>query len=195
MKAERETVKFDMNTKGVAALAMAVALTGCAVKAPPYDPSINNVTVLKRSGGNPVSLGAFTVAAAAKGASSISLRGSPLQSPVGDNYAAYLADAIKKELDLAKLLNTGSKLEVSGSLIGTDVDTAMGTASGYIEARFVVKKDGQVTYDKTQRGSASWESSFIGAIAIPAAQQNYPRVVQDLLAKLYSDVEFQSALK
>jgi hypothetical protein len=73
--------------------------------------------------------------------------------------------------------------------------TRAGTASGYIEARFVVKKDGQVTFDKTKRGSASWESSFVGAIAIPAAQSSYPLIVQDLLAKLYGDTDFQTALK
>ena len=40
-----------------------------------------------------------------------------------------------------------------------------------------------------------WDSAFLGSIAIPRAQQNYPIVVQKLLASLYVDLEFLQALK
>jgi hypothetical protein len=176
--------------------AVVLAMSGCAMKAPPYQPSIDNVSMLKRGGSAPVRLGDFVVKSAdPKGGREISLRGSSMTSPVGADYAAYVAEALQQELEMAKRFNPSAALEVSGTLLGTDIDTAMDTASGHVEARFVVKKDGQVRYDKTQRGSYAWESSFIGAVAIPAAQRNYPVLVQHLLASLYSDIDFQNALK
>lgn len=181
--------------KMAAALAVLLVVSGCATKAPPYDVSVDNVNVLKRGGTAPVRVGSFSVKAGAKGAESISLRGNGMSSPVGADYAAYIADALKQELTLAKRLDANANLEISGALINTDIDTAMGTASGYAEARFVVTKDGQVRYDKTKRGDASWDSSFMGNIAIPAAQRNYPVIVQHLLSSLYSDTDFQNALK
>lgn len=165
------------------------------MKAPPYDASIQNVSTLKRTTQLPVRLGEFQVEAGAKGATSISLRADSMTSPVGTNYAAYLADALKQELDMAKRLDPASTLEVSGSLLGTDMTVGMSTGSGFVEARFVVKKDGQLRYEKTKRGDASWSSSFMAAIAVPAAQKNYPVVVQHLLEALYGDVDFQNALK
>jgi len=176
--------------------AAAVSLmAGCAIKAPPYEPSVNNVSLLKRVSVEPLRLGSFTVKAGAVGGTSVSLRGNPMASPVGQDYAAYVADALKQELDMAKRLSPSAALEVSGTLLGTDIDTAAGTASGYVEARFVVTKDGQVRFDKTKRGDFSWESSFIGAVAIPAAQRNYPVIVQNLLSALYGDTDFQNAIK
>jgi hypothetical protein len=185
----------NISLKSLAVLAGCALITGCAIQAPPYVASIDNVSVLKRSGQSTVRLGAFDVVAASKGAVSISLRGNPMMSPVGGNYAAYLADALKQELQMAKRLDPASTLEVSGVLLGTDIDAAIGTGTGFMEARIVVKRDGQLRYEKTKRGDARWDSSFVGAIAIPDAQKNYPVVVQRLLEALYNDADFQNALK
>lgn len=181
--------------RGVAVATLAVAMAGCALKAPPYEASISNVSTLKRSTQTPVRLGEFDVAANAQGATAIGIRGGTMNSPTGASYAAYLAEALKTELEMAKRLNPSSSLEVMGTLLGTDIDAGMSTGKGYIEARFVVKKDGSVKFDKSKRGEATWESSFVGAIAVPAAQKNYPQVVQNLLADLYADQDFQNALK
>lgn len=186
-------MKFTMKLVAVAILC--VWLSGCALQAQPYYPSVDNVSVLKRGGQSVARLGGFDVTSGAKGATSISLRASSMTSSVGGNYAAYLADALKQELQLAKRFDPVAAVEISGVLLGTDVDPAIGTGTGFIEARIVVKKDGQVRYEKTKRGDAHWESSFAGAVAIPAAQKNYPVVVQRLLNALYSDVDFQNALK
>ena len=66
---------------------------------------------------------------------------------------------------------------------------------GQIEARFTVKRAGQVKYDKVQKIEKTWESSFVGAVAIPLAANNYPVMVQQLLKNLFSDPEFISAVK
>lgn len=178
-----------------ALVACAAVVAGCATKAPSYQASIDNVQLLQKAKGGAVRVGEFTVKPGAVGATSISLRATTMESPVGGNFAAYLGDALRQELDLAKRLDPASRVEVTGTLLGNDIDTAMGTASGYAEAQFVVSKDGQVRYSKTKRGSKSWESSFVGAIAIPKAQQSYTLIVQELLSSLYSDAEFTDALK
>ena len=41
----------------------------------------------------------------------------------------------------------------------------------------------------------SWDSSFMGAVAIPKAQQQYPLIVQKLLTMIWTDADFQAALK
>lgn len=64
-----------------------------------------------------------------------------------------------------------------------------------MEARFVVSKAGTVRYDQVKTIRYEWESSFAGAVAIPRAQQEYPNLVQRLLAILYTDQAFLDALQ
>jgi hypothetical protein len=179
-----------------AALAFAALLHGCALQAAPYQVSIDNVEGWKRSAAGPVNLGAFSVKSDATGATAIGLRGAQMNSPVGSDYAAYLADALRKELTLAGKLDPKSAIEISGALLKNDIAAGgISTNSGEIEARFVVKKDGVSRYDAVKRAEVSWESSFVGAIAVPKAQQQYPVLVQQLIGKLLSDAQFQAALR
>jgi hypothetical protein len=174
----------------------ALALHGCALQAPKYQASIDNVEQIKKAAIQPAALGSFTIQANASGGSSISLRGSPMSSSVGADYAAYLADALRQELALAGKLDPKSTLEISGVLIRNDIAAGgIVTNSGEVEARFVVRNGGSVRYDAIKRADLSWESSFIGGIAIPKAQQQYPVLVQQLLAKLLADPQFQVALR
>jgi hypothetical protein len=181
----------------MAAFVMAAALmSGCAIKAPLYQPAIGNVEVLKKADPAPLNVGAFTVQSAMEGASTIGLRGNPMQPPAGGDYAAYLADALRQELRLAGKLDPKSGTEVSGQLLKNDIAAGgMATNSGEIEARFIVRRNNQERYNAVQRVTDSWESSFVGAIAIPKAQQQYPVLVQKLLAQLFGDPQFQAALK
>lgn len=174
----------------------ALFLHGCALQAPRYQPSIDNVEQLKKAAVRPATLGAFTVQAGATGGGSISLRGSGMTSPVGADYAAYLADALRQELALAGKLDPKSTLEISGVLVKNDIAAGgISTNSGEVEARFIVKNGGQVRYDAVKRAELSWDSSFIGGVAIPKAQQQYPLIVRQLLAKLLADSLFQQSLQ
>jgi hypothetical protein len=181
----------------VGGLAAAVlAMQGCAVKSGSYQPTIDNVELLKRGNGRAVALGSFTVQAGAQGGASISLRGNPMNPAVGSDYAAYLADALKQELVLAGKLDPKSDLVIAGTLLKNDIAAGgLSTNSGEIEARFVVRSAGAVRYDAVKRADASWESSFAGAVAIPKAQQQYPQLVAQLLNKLMADPQFIAALR
>jgi hypothetical protein len=129
-------------------------------------------------------------------ANAVGLRAASMVSPVGADYAAYLGDAIRQELELAGKLSPKSNIEVSGVLTRNEINAGgLSTNDGVLEALFTVKKDGAVRYNKAKRADASWESSFVGAIAIPKAQQQYPLLVQSLLGQLIGDAEFQAAVK
>jgi hypothetical protein len=178
------------------ALLAVLALHGCALKAPAYAPSIDNVEVMKRSGMRTVALGSFTVSAGAPGGAAIGLRGSSMESPVGADYAAYLGEALRQELVLAGKLDAKSDIEIGGTLMKNDIAAGgISTNSGEIEARFVVRRAGAMRYDALKRADASWESSFVGGIAIPKAQQQYPLLVQKLLSQLLADPQFLAALR
>jgi hypothetical protein len=68
----------------------------------------------------------------------------------------------------------------------------VGTAK--ISVRFSVENLGGVKFNKVITVNHEWESSFIGAIAIPNAQNNYPITVKKLISKLMLDKDFISAV-
>lgn len=174
----------------------AMLSSGCTAVAPQYVGSSENVQKLKAGGDAVAKVGGFTVKEGMPGAAKISLRASPLVSPYTGTYADYLAIAIKQELALAGRLSKDADLEISGILQKNDMDASgLAVGNGEIEARFILKKGGATRYDKVMHARTEWESSFAGYIAIPNAQQQYPVLVQKLLAALYADPEFMLALK
>lgn len=181
-------------TAAVAATAL-LLLSGCASKAPPYQPSLDNLELLKKAPKG-IAVGSFSVAAGATGATAISIRAANMGSPVGADYAAYLAEALRQELVLAGKLDPKSSLEISGVLLKNDIEAGgFSTNTGEIEARFTVRNGGTQRYEKVHRASLIWESSFAGAIAIPKAHQQYPLIVQKLLSQLLADADFQAAIR
>lgn len=184
------------STAVLAALAVGIAtMTGCAMVTPAYPPSISNVSKLKENGPTPVAVGAFSVKGDTPGATSVSIRANTMASSVGTNYADYLAQALKAELDLARRLDPKSTVEITGVLKKNMMDASgFVKGEGAIEAQFVVRRNGEIRFDKVKQATAEWSSSFIGNIAIPNAVQNYPMLVQNLLAVLYADPDFLTAI-
>lgn len=177
-------------------LAASVFTVGCAGPAPNYSPSIDNVETLKKSGVEASRVTTFTVPADMPGANSVSIRANSMTSPVGANYGDYIAAALRQELELAKLYNAQSALELSGVLLRNNIDAGgISTNAGQIEVRFIVKQGTQVRFDKIKRVEHQWESSFAGAVAIPLAASNYPLMVQKVIHSLITDPDFVIALK
>ncbi|MET0084365.1 MAG: hypothetical protein ABW079_15265 [Sedimenticola sp.] len=184
------------NTRTLLVSLLALLGTGCSMVAPHYTPSMDNVQILKNSGDFSASVGDFESRKDNSNNNPISLRGSSLSSPYDSSYSAYLREAIKQELSLAGKLKQGTDIEISGALRSNDIDTSgFTTATGDIEARFIVKQNNSVRYDEVKKIHLEWESSFAGAVAIPRAQQKYPELVQKLLSALYADKEFLKALR
>lgn len=180
----------------LAALAAAAFLAGCAGPSPNYAPSIDNVEMIKKSGARPAKVVDISVTPGMAGASSLQLRANSMVSSVGSHYGDYIAAALRQELDLAGLLSAQSGVAVSGTLLKNNIDAGgFSTNSGQIEARFIVTAQGQVRYSKVKAISHQWESSFVGATAIPLAANNYPVMVQKLIAALVADPDFVRALR
>lgn len=178
------------------ALAVTMLSTGCSMMAPQYTASLDNVQRLKDAGDFRAKVGNFAAAPDKANANPISLRGSSLTSPYSDSYAAYVAEAIRQELDLAQRMSTDAGTEITGTLLKNDID-ASGMSVGFVDlqARFVVKRSGAVRYDAVKTVRSEFPSSFAGAVAIPRAVQEYPVGVQKLLGQLYADKAFMDALK
>lgn len=176
-------------------LAAAFLSTGCATKAPAYGISVNDVQQLKSAGNSMVAVKDFEAGPDAHN-KGINVRASNVESPVGGSYAAYLADALRQELAAAKKLAPDAEIEVSGVLNKNDLDTSnFSTGFGVIEAHFVVRRKGEVRYDRIISNRTQFSSSFLGAVAIPHAIAAYPNLVQGLLTNLCNDSDFIAALK
>jgi hypothetical protein len=181
----------------LALIAGLAVLTGCAsVKMPAPTPSAANAEKLRATKLVPSQVGSFKLAAgkpAAMDTSLSGLRGSSL-SPTNGSFAGQLRDEIAAELGAAGLLDGKSRFVIEGQLTDSMVDAAMSTGKGRLAARIQVKRDGQTVFDKEIVAEATWESSFVGAIALPAAINQYTALYKTLAGKLFDDADFRRAL-
>jgi hypothetical protein len=169
-----------------------LGLTGCSAVAPAYQPSIDNTRALQQLPDRKVSVGTFT--ARTPELNHISLRGGAFNSPFNDSYAEYLKAALRSELESAGKLDSTAQVTITGELLENALDAAIGTGTARISARIMVTRGKDKVFDKIVVGTSSWDSSFMGAVAIPAARQNYADTMKKLLAQLFSDPDFRAAL-
>jgi hypothetical protein len=179
-----------------AAAALSMQLTGCAslnMSAP--QPTADNVAKLRAMNMAPASVGSFKIAPAKAGSdASASMRGAnTVQAPSG-SFAQYLGESLKTELQAAGMREAASSMVISGTLTDTDLDAAIGTGKAKLAARFVVTRAGTVKFDNELSVDSSWESSFIGGVAIPLAAQNYEGLYRKLVGKLLDDAAFRAAV-
>lgn len=172
---------------------LVLSLAGCSMQAPPYQASLENVQILKRAKVAPANVG--TVTSDSK-LNKISLRGSKMYSPVGESYGAYIAQAIEAELKLANAWAPVSSTVITGELIENDIDVSgFSTGVGVSSAKFTITKNGETLYQKVISAEHTFDSSFMGNIAIPNGQTNYVNLINKLIKTLFEDQEFTTALK
>lgn len=188
-----------MKSMKLMALVCAIfALGGCAtVPIGQHQAAVDGVTALRDSGIKSVSVGEFTLAPGVKPAvgKSVSARGSSFTPPQGNaSFAEYLRDSLQTDLRAAGKLDPASPYVIGGELTQSVLNAGgMKTASSTLAARFKVTKAGRALFDKELKVDNQWESSFVGAIALPAALNNYTEQYSRLLVKLYSDDDFRKA--
>jgi len=181
----------------IAALLVAASqMVGCSTPMQPPSSTFENTAKLHNAPLAPAAVSEFALEQGrpAEKDRSVSLRAHSLVSPVGKSFSQYLKETLRRELQAANLLDADSATRISGFLVDSDVDAAMGTGTGSLTARFVVTKAGKVAYDRQLSTSLTWESSFMGAIAIPTAAQNYAFLYKKLVGKLFDDPDFRQAL-
>ncbi|WP_420478654.1 hypothetical protein [Brevundimonas sp. FT23028] len=182
--------------RSAAVLAVMSTLAACvSTPAPTYQPSIANLQSL-RSGTAMIGVDAFTANEGVSNRSFV-LRGSTMSgSGVDGTFSTYLQEALEAELRNAGRFGDAAALRLSGTLTTNRLNAAgISTGDGAVGARFVLTRDGQVVYDKELTGEHQWPSSFIGAVAIPAAVQGYPATVEKLISLLFADPDFIAATR
>jgi hypothetical protein len=183
------------NPRILALLAPLTMLAACSVVATPYSPSVENIQTLKSAAPVHARIGDFSRLNGGNNRYPLAVRANVMRSPVGNSFAEYLSNAVTQELTLSGTLSPSASIELDGVLLENNVDVGIGTATGTIAARFVVKRDDAVRYDQVKTVRSEWDSSFAAAIAVPRATQQYPLIVQKLLRELYSDPAFISAIR
>lgn len=179
-----------------AVLATLLVLAACAgAPAPAYQPGVANLLAL-RAGTAPIGVDDF---AAEDGVNDrrLGLRADSMTGAGSDGaFSTYLQQALEKELRNAGRLDDAAGLRLSGTLTENRLD-ASGFSVGHasVGARFVLTRDGRVLYDKLHSVDHEWASSFIGALAIPAATQGYSATVQKLIGQVFDDPAFVEATR
>lgn len=179
-----------------AALPALLLLGGCVTTpAPAYAPGNDTGVVLRGQPG--AKLGVDTFQAAPDVANSrLSLRGNGMTGGSDGTYATYLQQALEAELRNANRYDHASTTRVSAVLLANKLDASGArTGKASIRARFVVTRDGVVAYDHPLQADHQWESSFIGALAVPTAMENYVATVQKLIGLLVADPGFTEATR
>lgn len=170
--------------------------SGCATTLAPHQPSVNTVTMLRSSGIQKLAVGDFKLAPGAKADidKSVSARATSA-SPAEGTFSAYLKAALVSDLKASGLYDAGAALAIQGQLVDAQLDTGMSTGRAIIAAHFQVTRSGQTAFDKTLKDEHTWDSSFVGAIAIPRAINEYQAGYANLLGQLYKDPDFLRACR
>ncbi len=174
---------------------MIVGLTsGCTMNAVQYQPDFNLVNDMKDNELKKMNVG--EISSDNQKVNKITIRASSMVSTFNNSYADYLAVALREQLQQADLYDATSTIVITGNLLVNEVNTSgFSVGIAEISAQFKVESSGKVVFDKTFSIVHEWESSFMAAIAVPNAQNNYPIAVQKLVAKLMSDSNFISAVQ
>ena len=188
-----------MNIRILVLLAAAALLTGCASgPIAKHQASVTNIQALRVADVGTASVGEFKLAPTAKPSidRSISVRGSQLSSPNDKSFALYLKDSLLTELQAAGKYDAASPTVITGQLTENELNAAgFSSANAVLGAKFAVARGGRTLFEKTLRQESTWESSFVSAVAIPEAINQYTEMYTRLLAKLFADDEFKQALK
>ncbi|MDO9305166.1 MAG: hypothetical protein Q7T77_07530 [Sulfuricurvum sp.] len=173
---------------------IAILFSGCSVKSALYKPDFNSINELKTLNIKPMAIQRGN--SQNQAVNEISLRASKMFSPYGENFEEYLKVSLEEHLKSANLFDKNSNLLVTSTLLKNEVETGLAaTGTADISANFTLNKDGQLIYDKTLTIHHEWDSSFVGAIAIPNATENYPIAIQKLINKLMADDDFLRAIR
>lgn len=176
------------------AAASLLVLTGCAsVQVDATSASPQLLERLRSSNLQPMQAGKFALAPgkpAEMDRTLSGLRGSSL-TPAKGSFSQLLKDTFIVEMTAAGLYDVNSPVVVEADLTDSRVDAAIGTGTGRLAARFMVKRAGSLVYDKELAIDAKWESSFVGAIAIPEAMNQYQAMYRALVVKLIDDPDFR----
>lgn len=175
----------------LALLALAVLASACSTPLPPYSPSVANADITTKLAA-PIAVGKFGYAQGREAElNHVSGRGMSFESPVEGSIAAYFAAAAISELKAGGKYDANAPRVLTGVLEKNHLD-ASGTSQNdsALQVRFRLSHGSATLYDRQVSAERKWESSFMGAIAVPMAASNYIATLQKLLGNLFQDPDF-----
>lgn len=175
----------------LAILAIALLASACSTPLPPYSPSVANADITTKLAA-PLAVGRFGYAPGREAElNNVSGRGMSFESPVERSIAAYYAAAAVSELKAGGKYDASAPRVLTGVLEKNHLD-ASGTSQNEsaLAVRFKLSQGSETLYDRQVAAERKWESSFMGAIAIPLAASNYIATLQKLLGNLFQDPDF-----
>jgi len=168
-----------------------LSVFGCvSLQMPPPSSSAETAEKLRAANLAPAKTGSFLVAQGTNPDLDSKLGGLR-----GSSLTQHLKEQIIADLKAAGLYDPNSGIVIDAQLTDSMVDAAIGTGVARLAARFTVTRAGKREYDKQLAVDAKWESSFVGAVAIPMAMNQYGALYKSLTAKLFDDADFRKALK
>lgn len=182
----------------LAALLLVSLTTGCAqIQLGAPVASIDNIQKAKASGMPAASVGNFALAAGkpAEMDKGVSVRSNTVSSPYDQSFAKYLKETLTAELKAAGLLDAAAPLSIQGELVDSVLDAPIGVGKGKVSARFTATRAGKKVFEKDFTAESTWESSFVGAVAIPAAVNQYSQLYRQVVGQLLDDAGFRAAVK
>jgi hypothetical protein len=178
------------------AIVLALATGGCSMGALPVPPaSIKTVSAIESVQFPPLAIGSFIADPAVRDRDkSFAIRGGIITAETG-SFAGYLGETLKRQLAAAGRLDPASSSVVTGRLTVSSVSSAIGANAGKaaLGGEFTLTRCGKEAFRKQLEVGQSWDSSFIGAVAIPAAESAYAGLYTTLVEKLLTDPDFIAA--
>lgn len=169
---------------------------GCAQSLGAHQVSLDAVQALRDNGIPAMHLGTFAVAPGRSASmdKGVIIRSVNLTSPDSGSFAAYLGKALETDLRAAGKYDESSVLVVQGLLTDSNVDAGIVTGDAVLGARFSLLRGGNPIFEKEMTVQSKWDSSFVGAVAIPAAVNQYSALYDKLVLQFLTDDDFRRAV-
>jgi len=174
-----------------------LALGACAL--PPLiapEPNLDSIQAIRAAGLQSLAVGVFKPAPGAPSRmdGAIMARAGLESAPEG-SFSKYLGDTLAAQLKGAGKLDPTAPRVVSGLITDTYLATERATSEGRLAARFTLTRGGQLVFEKTFSVRETWDSDFVGDVAIPDAFNHYAGFFPKLVAQLLADKDFQAAAR
>jgi hypothetical protein len=177
-------------------LALLFLLSGCnTILTHPYSASYEKIDDLKKQNIQKISIGEVQPTNSDAPVNQINLRSNIFTTPKG-SFTTYLWFAFRDDLIEMGLYDQNAQKRIDLTLLQNDITIPISeSGTGVIEVNVVITQSNATILEKKYFSQVQFESAFSGFIAISNAQAAYPRLVQSLLDKIYSDPEFINAMR
>lgn len=171
------------------------AISGCSMKGIEYSPNFNSINELKDNNLKKMDIKRSFLDKDKNEAISLGRGSNKMLSPYGGSFSKYLEIALEEELKQASLYDHESNIKIKTKLLKNKLDTGMATGTADLSADFKILISNEEVFNKVYEVHHEWESSFVGAVAIPATIENYPVAMQKLIDKFLFDKDVIRIIK